>query len=83
MQRLVDINEVYTSGQWYYAQALGRVGGGGFGTNYTIIIANNKKEATEIGKRWIKNRYNDLHLYKNNYKKEARAMLLAGNYLTN
>ncbi len=78
----MNIQDIYNSGNWYYAQALGKVGGG-FGGAYTIIIADNKKEAQEIGKRWIKNKYNDLHLYKNNYKKEARGMLSAGNYLIN
>lgn len=74
-----SISRVIESKNYYYAQGLG---GHGIGASFkTVILAANKREAETLGKQWQEAKgFRDLHLYRNNYKPECRAMLAAGNY---
>lgn len=74
-----EIGEIIESKNYYYAQGLGSKTG--YASYSTVIIANNKKDADEIGKKWQQDKgFRELHLYKNNYKRDCRQMLSQGNY---
>lgn len=72
-----EIQEIIVSKAWYYAQGLGNRK-----NQNIIILANNKKEAIEKADKWkARVGFEEYHLYKNNYKPEARNLLARGLYV--
>lgn len=66
---------------WYYVQAFSD---GGFKSRYTIVFAKTKSQAVKKVAPWLAQNglsINKLHLYRNNYKREAAAMVAQGNYI--
>lgn len=78
------VREIDAHRQWYYSQTFIDKESG-FTPVYKIVFAKTKNDAIEKLDNWLKEKYPaskwDIHLYQANYKREARKMVAAGNWL--
>lgn len=71
--------DIYTTKDWYYVQSFAK--GGCHREKCTVVFA--KPDALKKAKAWaIKNgQLGEVFLYRNNYKREASAMVSTGNFI--
>ena len=78
-QETIAMN-TYNTKDWYYVQTFKK---NVYRPMNTIVFAKSKTEATEKAQAWAAKSGQDgeMHLYRNNYKRAAAAMVSAGNYI--
>lgn len=71
---------VYATKDWYYVQAFR---GSTYGVGYTVCFAKSMQEAKTKAKKWAvsKGLNGDIHLYRNNYKRDAANLVSRGIYI--